>query len=298
MDTSPLSRPLSRDGRTIEIHTTGSPDAGHCVVLLHAAPGSGLHDPDPVLTETSDVFLVGVDRPGYGGSDRFPAGTWPTVGAAADDVVAVLDHLGVREAGAAGWSAGGRVALALAARHPDRVRGVAVLGTPTPQHEVPWVPAEQQHLVDELARLSPDEARRGLAEAMGGMFGGKHDDDWWLQLVGTEEADQAVLGNPAHRERLAVMLGHAMAPGIEGMTDDVLAYTSQPWGFEPGDVRQPTLLVYGADDVLVPEPHGRWYEQRLPQAELRMLPDSGHLSVVPAWGQVLQHLTGGLRGGR
>ena len=46
MDTSTFTR----DGRTIELHTTGPRDAAHCVLLLHAAPGSGLHDPDPRLT--------------------------------------------------------------------------------------------------------------------------------------------------------------------------------------------------------------------------------------------------------
>jgi pimeloyl-ACP methyl ester carboxylesterase len=41
-----------------------------------------------------------------------------------------------------GWSAGGRVALALAARHPDVVRSVAVVCTPAPDDEVAWVPEE------------------------------------------------------------------------------------------------------------------------------------------------------------
>jgi pimeloyl-ACP methyl ester carboxylesterase len=287
MDTSTFTR----DGRTIELHTTGPRDAAHCVLLLHAAPGSGLHDPDPRLTREHDVFLVGVDRPGYGGSDRFTPGTWPTVATAADDAAAALDHLGRDQAGAVGWSAGGRVALGLAARHPDRVRRVAVLGTPAPQSDVPWVPDEQQQLVDDLARLPADEARRGLLEAMGAVFGGSHEDTWWLSQVGTDAADGDVLRDPRHRAGLARMLGHGMAGGIAGMTDDVLAYTTQPWGFDPAEVDQDTLLLYGADDALVPEPHGRWWHERVPRSRLRVLEGCGHVLVVPAWDEVLTHLT-------
>jgi pimeloyl-ACP methyl ester carboxylesterase len=259
--------------------------------MLHAAPGGGSFDPDPDATAAAGVLLVGVDRPGYGGSSRFLPGTWPTVGEAADDVVAVLDHLGRGSAAAAGWSAGGRVAAACAARHPDRVSRVAVIGTPAPQQDVPWVPVDQQQLVDELATLPPDQAREGLLEALSQAYAGEHPPEWWLSSV-SGDADAAVLDDPVHRARLAASLGHGMGPGIAGMSDDILAYCSQPWGFDPEQVRAPTLLLYGEDDVVVPEPHGRWWEKRLPDAELSVVPRIGHLVVVPAWARALEHLRG------
>ena len=286
-----LTDQITVSGRTVELHAAGSPDAEHCVVLLHAAPGGGSLDPDPRATEEAGVLLVGIDRPGYGGSTRFAAGTWPTVGEAADDVVAVLDHLDRRSAAVAGWSAGGRVAVAAAARHPDRVQRVAVIGTPAPQQDVPWVPADQQQLVDDLATLPADQARAGLLEAMGQVFAGEHEPEWWLSSVATE-ADAAVLDDAGHRARLAASLDHGMGGGIAGMTDDVLAYCSQPWGFEPHQVGAPVLLLYGEDDALVGEPHGRWWEERLPHAELRLVPGVGHLVVVPAWARALEHLVG------
>jgi pimeloyl-ACP methyl ester carboxylesterase len=283
---------ITVSGRTVELHASGSLDADDCVVLLHAAPGGGSFDPDPAATADAGVLLVGIDRPGYGGSTPFAAGTWPTVGEAADDVAAVLDHLGRTRAALAGWSAGGRVALACAARHPDRVSRVAVIGTPAPQEEVPWVPAEQQQMVDELATLPADQARTGLLEVLGEVFGGEHPPEWWLSSVGSH-ADASVLDDPAHRARLAASLGHGMGPGISGMTDDILAYCSQPWGFDADQVGAPTILLYGEDDETVPEAHGRWWERQLPDAELSMVPDIGHVVVVPAWGRALEHLVGG-----
>ncbi|WP_460436345.1 alpha/beta fold hydrolase, partial [Angustibacter speluncae] len=103
---------FERDGRTVAVHVlaAGSPGA-RVVVLCHAAPGSGLLDPDPAETAGRDVTLVAVDRPGYGGSDPVPDGAWSTVDGAADDVDAALDRLGFGgPVGAGGWSAGGRVA--------------------------------------------------------------------------------------------------------------------------------------------------------------------------------------------
>ena len=45
----------------------------------------------------------------------------------ADDVAELLDHLGVADAAVVGSSMGGRVALELAARHPDRVNSLVLL---------------------------------------------------------------------------------------------------------------------------------------------------------------------------
>jgi pimeloyl-ACP methyl ester carboxylesterase len=118
---------ITRAGRAICFHTTGRSDAGRCVVFLQPAPGSGALDPDPEQTARRDVILVGVDR-----SDDSP-----TIAAAADDVAAVLDHIGVAAAGVAGWSAGGRVALDLAARRPDLVDRLVLLGTPAPDDATP-----------------------------------------------------------------------------------------------------------------------------------------------------------------
>ncbi len=60
----------------------------------------------------------------------------------------------------AGWSAGGRVALALAARHPELVGRAGVIAAPAPDEEVPWYGDENRAMVDALRGLPGTGCRR------------------------------------------------------------------------------------------------------------------------------------------
>jgi pimeloyl-ACP methyl ester carboxylesterase len=282
---------IDRLGRTVAVHDL-TPDASAdapVVLLCHSAPGSGSFDPDPDVTAAAGIRLIGVDRPGYGGSapvrDRFA-----TIGLAADDAAAVLADLlpAGATAGVTGWSAGGRVALALAARHPELVDRVGVIAAPAPDEEVPWYGDENRAMVDALRGLPPADVTARLAAMFEGLLAGAGDEAL-LGLAGVDDADADVLTAPV-RERLRAMLGAATAQGVTGMVADLAGYTLADWGFTPSQITADVLLVYGANDERVPPAHGEWFRDRLPSAELQMWPGVGHLVVVPAWRRVLEHL--------
>lgn len=285
MTTWHLSRP---DGRRVAVHelTPDAPADAPVVLLAHAAPGSGDFDPDPAVT--AGVRLVAPDRPGYGGSDPVPG--LARVDLAAADAAAVLDHVlpaGGR-AGVAGWSAGGRVVLALAAHRPERVGRVAVIGTPAPDEEVPWY-GETRGLIDPMRGLPEDAARAALDGAFGPML--QHlTGDARFALLTDPEVDAALLARPGVADRLRTMLDTAFAAGAAGMAAEVGGYTLAPWGFDPADVRAEVLLGYGAADTAVDVEHGRWWEKALPSARLEIVPDAGHLAVIPFWERALAHL--------
>lgn len=286
-----LTRP---GGRRIAVRdlTPDAPADAPVVLFCHIAPGSGEFDPDPEVTAARGVRLITVDRPGYGGSE--PAGDeFASVGLVTDDAIAVLEDVLApgATAGVVGWSAGGRVALSVAARRPDLVSRVAVIGTPAPDDAVPWIPEEYKAGIEALRGASAADAHAALTAAMGPMVESLAGDDRFA-VLGVGEADGAVMARPGVADRLRGMVDEAFAQGAAGMVADVAGYTLQPWGFEPADVTADVLLGYGADDPLG-EPHGRWWEQELPKAHLEVVPDVGHVVVVPFWDRALEHVTPG-----
>jgi pimeloyl-ACP methyl ester carboxylesterase len=260
------------------------------VVVCHSAPGAGNFDPDPTQTQASDVALLSVDRPGYGRSDPVPAGRWATVGSAADDIAAVLDALHVERVGVVGWSAGGRVALALAARRPDLVDRVVVVATPAPDNEVPWIDPEQRAELELLRTLAPEEAHAELESRLRSLVPPDPCSADALWLLAAATADDPALNSPGVRDRLGQLLSAAFAQGASGLALDIAGYCLQPWGFEPESVEAETLLLYGSQDALAGPHHGQWWRERLPDARLEVEPRAGHLLVIPTWSRALSHL--------
>ncbi len=282
-------------GRRVAVHRLASGDSGRTLVLCHAAPGAGAFDPDPEQTWARGVTLIAPDRPGYGQSDPPMPGEWASVAAAADDVAAVLDQAATGPVGVAGWSAGGRVALALAARRPDLVDRVVLFGTPAPQEAVPWIPPEQLAGLEHLRGRGAAEVHAALNQQLAGLIPAEGHILDALNLLGAGPADEAALARPGARDRLAVMLEAAFAQGATGMAGDIAGYCVQPWGFEPGEVAAKTLLLYGAQDPTAGARHGTWWRKHLPNARLEVVPGAGHLCILTMWARALSHLAPGLK---
>ena len=109
---------------------TAADPAAPVVIAAHGVTAN--HRTWVLVAEQADVTLVAPDLRGRGGS----AGLEGSAGMArhADDLLAVLDHLGVDKAVVTGHSMGGFVAAAFAERHPERTARVVLLdgGLPLP----------------------------------------------------------------------------------------------------------------------------------------------------------------------
>ncbi|WP_431218885.1 alpha/beta fold hydrolase [Leifsonia xyli] len=293
-----------RSGRVLGVTGYGDSDAERLVIFCHAAPGSSVFDPDPDASAERNAHIVAIDRPGYGSSDPWPHGHWPSITQAADDIAEYLRSIvlaetviGVtrpRTVGVAGWSAGGRVALALAARHPQLIDRVAIVGTPAPNEAVPWIDPHLQSLSDELAAMEPDEAMSRL----GSMLQPQADEvaaasepgEVPLTALGIGAVDEQALARPGVHDRLGRMLKDAFRQGTAGVAGDILSYTARRWGFEPADVAAKTLIIAGQADQLAGHAHAAWYQRALADSRVEMVPGAGHLAIVPMWGRILSHL--------
>jgi pimeloyl-ACP methyl ester carboxylesterase len=270
------------DGRLLAVDEHG-PRGGPVVVFLHAAPGSRVLDPDPAATAAAGVRLITIDRPGYGASTPLAEGVIPSIAGMADDVAAALAAMGVTDAGVVGWSKGGLVALALAARHPDLVRAVALVVTPASDDDVPWLPDEHRQVLRPL-RDDPGAARPTLREVFAPFAA---DVDAAVTTVTSGAADAAALEDPAVRERVAAMVAEAFRPGADGVATDVAAADVLPWGFDPAAVGARTTLHYGDADELVTPAHGEHFARVIAGSTLRVVPGAGHLLPLLDWPAIL-----------
>jgi pimeloyl-ACP methyl ester carboxylesterase len=129
--------------------------AGRPMVLLHGGLGSGEMF-GPILPQLADRHqVIAVDLQGHGRTADIDRPL--DVRLMADDVAALVDHLGLEKADVVGYSLGGGVALQAAVRHPNKVRRlVAVSAYTRPDAIYPEMRAQQGQVSAAAAELMKD----------------------------------------------------------------------------------------------------------------------------------------------
>ena len=234
--------------------------SGDPVILIHglgATKASFL----PTLAALAPAYhAIAIDLPGFGDSDK-PFNAPYHAPYFAQSVVALLDALELERAHVGGNSMGGRVAIELGLRAPERVDRLTLLSPSLAWlRDRPWAPLLR--LVDpRLGAIQP--APRKLVESIVRRVvpGG----DGWT-AAGVDEFLRAYL---TRQGRVAF---YAAARNI---------YLEEPHG-EKGfwtrlpALQAPALFVWGKRDQLVPIRFARYVREALPQSEHLEL-DCGHV---------------------
>jgi pimeloyl-ACP methyl ester carboxylesterase len=206
---------------------------------------------------------IAYDQPPYGLSAKPAAGDWIDANpydkaAALDQLFAVMDGLGVGRAVLVGSSSGGTLALEAALARPERVQALLLIA--------PWVYAQRPTLPVWLAHL-PQMQRLSLLIAR------KLGASTLLRLSYAEP--EAITA-----ERLELARIHTRMARWDLAWGELLDHsltTPVDVGQRLGSVTQPTLLVTGDRDRLVPRADTERVAVGLPKAELKVLPGCGHV---------------------
>jgi 3-oxoadipate enol-lactonase len=231
-------RVRAADGSGIGFDVVGE---GEPLVLLAGQANSRVWW-DSVRAELAAAHrTIAVDAAGTGDSDDAVDGRYSTA-RFADDVVAVLDHLGVERAHVYGTSMGGKTAQRLAIDHPGRL-GALVLGCTTPgrRHGLTTPP-------DVVQLLIGPKRRETLIDLM-----------YTPSFTGDP---MKVLGDAAMSPEAT--RGHKRASSQH-----------EAWDGLPG-VTAPTLVVHGTDDLLAPVANAQLIAERVPGAQLYLLEGARH----------------------
>jgi pimeloyl-ACP methyl ester carboxylesterase len=257
------------DGRVLHAYDAGPDHAGATLAVFwhHGTPNTGA-PPEPLFPAAArnGIRWVSYDRPSYGTSTAHPG---RDIAAAAADVAAVADALGIARFAVMGHSGGGPHALACGALLPDRVLSVVSVSglAPFGADGLDWFAGMAPESIAELRAAADGRAalERQLAS------------DAEYETSSFTPADEAALSGPW--SWLAGVAGDAIKAGLDGMVDDDLAYVA-PWGFDPSRITVPVLLMHGTEDRMVPSAHAQWLAPHCPTAELRLCPGEGHISVL------------------
>jgi pimeloyl-ACP methyl ester carboxylesterase len=195
--------------------------------------------------------VLAVDLPGHGRSAGPPI---PSVEGMADWLFSVLNELRIKTASIVGHSMGSLIALECAARHPQRVERIVLIGTASPMN---------------VTDAFLDAARRNdhAAYDMETIWG--HGP--LVPLGGNPNPGMWMYGDSLARLR-------RLAPGV--LYSDLNA--CKEYRASPEAVQCPALLLLGRRDVMTPAKAGAELAKRLKQARSVTIPSSGHSLMAEA----------------
>jgi poly(3-hydroxyalkanoate) depolymerase len=198
---------------------------------------------------------ITVDAPGTGGSTAYRLQR--RMSGLARTMERMLDALGFEQVDVLGVSFGGVLAQQLAHQAPHRVRQLVLAATGPGLGGVPASPRVLLALATPRRYHQPDYFRRTAGRIYGG--------------AARRDPDAMLHGSLAR---------FTHAPPIGGYLAQLYAiagWTSLPWLHR---LTQPTLVIAGDDDPIVPLTNGRILSQLIPHSHLHLVPDGGHLLLL------------------
>jgi len=198
--------------------------------------------------------VLAVDLPGHG---RSAGPAIAGIDAQAEWVLRLMDAIGVQQAAVVGHSMGSLIALACAARAPDRIRALALLGTAFPmQVSAAFLAAAKANSVDAFD----------------------------METIWGHAPDVPFASNPnpgmwMYGDTLARLL--RLAPGV--LHTDLQSCNDYQGGLTAAaQIRCPTLLIAGERDMMTPPKASATLAQAIAGVQIVRLAQSGHSMMAEA----------------
>jgi pimeloyl-ACP methyl ester carboxylesterase len=214
------------------------------VVLLHGAGGNHLYWPPQVRRLIGERVLA-VDLPGHGKSEGVGH---HTIEAYASAIVDFVEALKLNKAVLVGHSMGGAIALQAAIQSPERVLALGLVGSGARLIVSP----ELLHMASD-----PSKATDAIHIVIENSF-----------AEATSDRLKELAEQRMRESRSSVLYGDFLACDAFDVTAAV------------GQVSMPTLILFGAEDHMVPVGRGRALRRQLSNARLDVIPNAGHMVML------------------
>jgi 3-oxoadipate enol-lactonase len=229
--------------------------ASETILLLHGNAESGAAWYRWVPGLARGYRVVRPDMRGFGASTPMPRDFPWTLDILIDDFTRLMDMLEVSRCHLVGAKIGGTIARAFAARRPERVITLTVVGTPPPIRE--GAAERAPELAREFETHGVEHwARRTMAGRLGSTFpaGGV---EWWIEFMG--------------RTAVSTQIGFMKTIACDDIRADV------------PNIGCPTLVITTDGSGLASVDETRQWQQQIPHSRLLVLPgDSYHVAASHA----------------
>lgn len=187
----------------------------------------------------------------------------------AEDLRALLDHLGIERCHMVGTSYGGEVGLVFALTYPGRVKSLSVI-------------ASVSEVGEELDRQVATWAR-AAAETP---------DDLYRISLPMNFSAKFVAANPDVIDKGEARIQACPPEFFSGLVTLIDAFRRLDITGELHRIDCPTLILVGGADVLKTESYSRLLAENIPAAEFLVVPDAGHAVIIEKPGEVNTALLG------
>lgn len=243
---------VEANGIEINYELSGQEDAP-AVVLSHSL-GSSLEMWNPQIAALKPHYRVlRFDTRGHGGSEA-PAQPY-SLDQLTEDVLSLLDVLGIDELHFVGLSMGGMIGQCLALNHGNRLRSLALCDTTA------LIPPDAQPVWQERIDAARENGLKALV------------DDTLQRWFTPTYLDQ----NPPQVQLIRKLFLATPLAGYIGCSE---AIRSLDYLERLSEIKTPTLIIVGREDPGTPVEAAQAMHQRIADSQLVVLPSAAHLSNV------------------
>ncbi|PYS48902.1 MAG: 2-hydroxy-6-oxo-2-4-heptadienoate hydrolase [Acidobacteria bacterium] len=227
--------------------------SGPVVVLLHGLGGDATNWSFNIASLAQKFRVIVPDQIGFGKSDK-PIINY-RIATYVDFLDAFLKELKVNHASLAGNSLGGWIAAAYTLAHPDKVERLILV-------DAAGFAFPKDFDMEQLIKLNPS-TREGMKELVSHVFYNK----------------QIFLSEGFLSASMAARINAGDGYTIRSITESIIR-REDVLDNRLSAIKQPTLIVWGREDGLLPLSDGQRFEKEIPGAQLLIFDQCGHVPQV------------------
>lgn len=241
----------------VDLNVADTGVGSRCLVFLHYWGGS-IRTWTPVIEHLSKSHrCVAIDFRGWGQSSKDSHEY--SLETLASDVIGVIEKLGLKEFSLLGHSMGGKVALLVAAQHPDGLNGL-ILFAPAPPTPLRVSESERRSYIELY------QSREGVEKVLHNLTPHPLPDTFREQII---------------EDTLSGAFGAKQAWPLQGMTADISEETSK--------IDIPVRIIAGGDDSVEPAASLREaFGKVLRNVNVAVIPGVGHIAPLEAPAKLAQ----------